>query len=72
MGTEFNIKVYATDSAKTTAIINQAWARIDEVNQLFSDYIQTSELARIDAQKGKSIKISDEFAYVWRLSLIHI
>ncbi len=69
MGTEFNIKVYATDSAKTTAIINQAWARIDEVNQLFSDYIQTSELARIDAQKGKSIKISDEFAYVLRLSL---
>lgn len=69
MGTEFNIKVYDTDSAKTTEITNQAWARIDEINQVFSDYIQTSELARIHAQKGKPIQISDELATVLRLSL---
>jgi len=69
MGTEFNIKVYSNDSVKTTEIINQAWTRIDEINQLFSDYIQSSELARIHAQKGKPIKISDEFATVLRLSI---
>lgn len=69
MGTEFNIKVYASDSANAAILINKAWTRIDEINQLFSDYIQTSELASIHAQKGKSIKISDEFAYVLRLSL---
>jgi thiamine biosynthesis lipoprotein len=69
MGTEFYIKVYSTDSAKTAEIVNQAWTRIDEINQLFSDYIQTSELTRIHNHKGKPIKISDEFASLLRLSL---
>ena len=69
MGTEFNIKVYSTDSAMTTEIVNQAWARIDEINLVFSDYTQNSELARIHAHKGSPIKISDEFASLLKLSL---
>ncbi|NJN35019.1 MAG: FAD:protein FMN transferase [Saprospiraceae bacterium] len=54
MGSPFNITVHTTDSNGLAAAINKCYARIDTLNQIFSDYSVTSELSLLckNAQIG--------------------
>lgn len=70
MGTEFNIKVYGDDALKINIAVDRAWQKIDSLNDVFSDYAHTSELARLHQDtSGRFIPISPDFAYLMDISL---
>ena len=72
MGTEFNMIVYGHDSIKVAGAVALAWQRIDQINEIFSDYSSSSELHRIheNAREGY-YPMSGEFEKVLRLSLVY-
>jgi FAD:protein FMN transferase len=47
MGSPFVITVYANDSITILPIIEIAYQRVDTLNQIFSDYLDSSEINRI-------------------------
>lgn len=70
MGTEFNMIVYGPDSVKVARAVSLAWQRIDQVNEVFSDYSSTSELHRVHANaRGNYYPVGAEFEKLLRLSL---
>ncbi len=62
MGTLFRFVLYAGDSIQAIAASNAAFARIDTLNNILSDYQRTSELSRLSASSGsgKKIRVSDD------------
>lgn len=72
MGTEFNIIVHGQDSVRVAGAVALAWKRIDQINEVFSDYSSNSELHRIheNAREG-FYPMSEEFEKVLRLSLVY-
>lgn len=68
MGTQFKIIVYSADSIQTQFIVNQSIKKIDELNQIFSDYEANSEISQLSSSAGtnKKIKVSPELWYVLR------
>ena len=44
MGTEFKIILYAQEEKIAQNAANQAIKKIDQLNQIFSDYLEDSEL----------------------------
>lgn len=52
MGTTFRIVLYAPDSLEASEAADAAFARIDELNGLFSDYLDGSEASRLSAGAG--------------------
>ncbi|MEO5583579.1 MAG: FAD:protein FMN transferase, partial [Saprospiraceae bacterium] len=70
MGTEFNIKIYGDDSIKIKRAAEAVWLKIDSLNDIFSDYSHTSELARLHQDtSGGYFKMSPTFAYLLNISL---
>lgn len=49
MGTEFTIQVYAADEAVARAALQEAFARIGELDRMMTDYDPASELSRLGA-----------------------
>ena len=70
MGTLFRIVLYAPDSALASSAAAKAFACIDHLNQVFSDYHPESELNKVSALSGRDtcIAISGELADILRLS----
>jgi len=66
MGTLFRIVLYAEDSLTATRAATAAFARIDTLNQILSDYDRNSELSQLSAASGsgKKIKVSDD---LWKV-----
>jgi thiamine biosynthesis lipoprotein len=66
MGTLFQVILYAKDTVQGKAIAQELFDRIDTLNAIFSDYLETSEINRISASAGtgQKIKVSAE---MWRL-----
>jgi thiamine biosynthesis lipoprotein len=64
MGTLFQIVVYAPDAATAQPAVAAAWARVAELNRLFSDYDPHSEVSRLGrAPVGTAVEVSaDLFA----------
>ena len=64
MGTTFRIIMYTQegDVAKKAAVA--AFKRVDELNQIFSDYDPQSELRQIPDSRKKKIKVSREMRYL--------
>ena len=54
MGSPFQIIFYSTDSVKANTIANQAFALVDSLVFIFSDYIDSSELNRLCATAGQT------------------
>lgn len=52
MGSPFIITIYHTDSAVAAAAAARAFAKVDTLNQLFSDYMDSSELNKLSAASG--------------------
>ena len=71
MGTEFTIKVFGDDSAKINTAVHIAWRKIDEINSVFSDYIQSSELAHVHHHTGNWVDISTEFEKVVKIAQVY-
>jgi len=70
MGIPFRIVLYAPSDAVAEAAINAAFARIKALNQIFSDYENTSELTALNrtAGQGKVVPVSKELWEVLCLS----
>ncbi len=66
MGTSFRIIVYSDSRAKADGGAQAAFQRVEELNQIFSNYHETSEISRLatTAIESRSVKVSDE---LWTL-----
>lgn len=71
MGTEFRVIVYSRDSLKAAKAVDAAYRRVDELNQIMSDYLENSELSRLSrtAGSGKYVEVSDHLFEVIERSL---
>ncbi|QHT69779.1 FAD:protein FMN transferase [Rhodocytophaga rosea] len=71
MGTLFRIILYTSDSTKATLAAELAFNRIDQLNDILSDYKEDSELSRlsISSGTGKKIKVSDDLWQVLQQSV---
>ena len=71
MGTTFSITCYARDSIKARALISESWSRIDQLNLIFSNYLEESEAIKISQAAGTNrwITLSPEFSSVLKESL---
>ena len=54
MGSPFTISFFANDSAKAAKVAAIAFHCADSLNQIFSDYIDSSELNRLNATSGQN------------------
>ena len=73
MGSPFQIIFYNSDSANATNIAKQAFALVDSLIYIFSDYIDSSELNRLCARAGKTkegITVSPALYDILQLSKI--
>ena len=68
MGAPFRIVLYAPDAARAETAANAAFARVEGLNQIFSDYETDSELNALSrtAGSGKVVQVSDD---LWRILL---
>lgn len=66
MGTLFQIICYAPNSAIANAATDSAFQRIEELNDILSDYKRNSELNRLSRTSGSSraVPVSDDLFYV--------
>lgn len=66
MGLPFRIVLYAASQARADTAARATFARVAELNQVFSDYEDDSELSRLSrsAGSGRAVPVSDE---LWRL-----
>jgi FAD:protein FMN transferase len=70
MGSPFIITVYADDSAKLLEIIDLAYRRVDTLNQIFSDYLATSEINTLCNNQKPQVwqPISPDLFHILQLS----
>ena len=68
MGTTFTITVYGNSNQQCQRAVSQAYARIDELNTIFSDYLEDSECSQLSAHAENRISVSDDLWYLLRLS----
>jgi len=70
MGTQFRLIFYCSSDKEAQNISNKAFMRIDELNDIFSDYEEKSEVNRLStrAGSGEEVKVSDELWDVLSLS----
>ena len=70
MGSPFIITAYAADSAKLLTVIDLAYRRVDTLNQIFSDYLATSEINLLCKNQKPRVwqPISDDLFHVLELS----
>ena len=54
MGSPFTISIFAKDSAKAAKAATTAFHCADSLNQIFSDYLDSSELNRLNATSGQN------------------
>ena len=56
MGVDFHLKFYAKDLAMAERIARKTYARVEDLNAIFSDYNPASELTRLrQSNHGKSV-----------------
>src|SRR3954466_442658 len=69
MGTLVRIVLYAVDETNATAASKAAFARIAALDEMLSDYRETSEVTRLSrAAPGQAVPVSDELLRVLRAS----
>jgi thiamine biosynthesis lipoprotein len=73
MGTQFNIVLYsdANEDSLAKKAADDAFARIEELNQIMSDYEEDSELNRLSGTSGsgQAVKVSDDLFRVLKESI---
>ena len=60
MGSPFTITLYGSDSLQMMQAAQEAFERVDELNRIFSDYMDSSELNRLShtSGSGKAVPVS--------------
>ena len=67
MGTTYSVKIYdSLDNFKLTTLSNNIEILLDSLNNIFSTYIDTSEISKIN--NNLSTNISEDFRYVFNKS----
>lgn len=71
MGSPFTISIFANDSVEAARAANAAFHCADSLNLAFSDYIDSSELNRLNATSGKGqyVQISSAMLDILKYSL---
>ena len=68
MGTKFRIVLYAPDKSTGDKAAKAAFARVEELNKIMSDYIADSELMKLckksEREPAGPVKVSDELFVV--------
>jgi thiamine biosynthesis lipoprotein len=66
MGTTVGLVLYASDSASARAAADAAFARIDQLNHILSDYEEDSEINQLSrtSGSGKWVSVSDDLFLV--------
>ncbi|HEX5152773.1 MAG TPA: FAD:protein FMN transferase [Parafilimonas sp.] len=57
MGSPFTITIYTNDSVKAATVAAQAFQLADSLNNILSDYIDSSEINRLSASSGKGVYV---------------
>ncbi len=70
MGTTFRIVLYAENAQLAKEASDAAFKRIDELNAIFSDYLEDSEASKLSIQSGSGLKqkVSPEMQEVLNLA----
>jgi thiamine biosynthesis lipoprotein len=73
MGAGFRIALYAADQSAADRAARAAFARVDRLNAVLSDYDPTSEISRLsqmtaDGPMAKPVKVSGELFHVLQVS----
>jgi thiamine biosynthesis lipoprotein len=58
MGSPFNVIFYTSDSAKAATLAQQAFALVDSLNRIFSDYDPDSELSQLNRTAGTGLFVA--------------
>ncbi|WP_234570549.1 FAD:protein FMN transferase [Rhodohalobacter sp. 614A] len=71
MGTRFNIVLYTDNESVASQASKEAFARIEELNQIMSDYLEDSELNRLakTSGSGEAVKVSEDLFTVLQESI---
>lgn len=71
MGSPFIIMAYADDSLKLRSAVEKAYRKVDNLNAIFSDYAETSEISQLckKAKRGEWQRVSPELYAVLVMSL---
>lgn len=71
MGSPFTITIYTNDSLQAAFAARKAFEEVNRLNEIFSDYMDSSELNRLCRTSGKGIyvKVSSELFEILELSL---
>jgi thiamine biosynthesis lipoprotein len=59
MGTDFTLYLYSADAARAAEISDEVFDEVDRVEQLLSNYRESSELSRINREAGKGEVTTD-------------
>jgi thiamine biosynthesis lipoprotein len=70
MGSLFNLVIYCQDSAEAANAAAKAYRLIDTLNEVYSDYLPSSELNRLcaEAGNGRWIKVSEPLFHILRIA----
>lgn len=68
MGTTFKLTFYASSKLVAEQAADRAFQRIEELNLIFSDYLEISEVSQLSKKAGQKVKVSEELWYLIRLS----
>jgi len=71
MGVDFRIVLYSSSKAEAELAAGKAFARIEELNNIMSDYKVDSEIWKLSESSGKNMasKVSDEMWHILKESL---
>jgi FAD:protein FMN transferase len=71
MGSPFIITVFARDTEGLQAVVDKAYIRVDELNEVFSDYDSTSEISKLARtyRVGEWYQVSNDLYYMLKISL---
>lgn len=71
MGSPFTVTICSDDSLKAAAAAEAAFKKADTLNNILSDYVDTSEINRLSATsgQGKYVKVSPELYNILSISL---
>ncbi len=71
MGSPFTISIFANDSAKAAQAAASAFHCADSLNAIFSDYIDSSELNRLNATSGQNryVRVSEALFDILQYSI---
>ena len=72
MGSPFIITVFADDSVAILPVIDKAFRRVDTLNQIFSDYLATSEINTVCQKINIWQPVSSDLYQLMQISMLLI